>query len=110
MGRAKIAILKDRGNCSNISIPKRAWGGIWQLKLPHKLRHFIWKAGQNILATKDNLIGKITEDDVCVLCGQPEETTCHLLWFCKLAREVWESNKLALPFVIDESWTFLDVL
>uniref|UniRef100_A0A7N2LEL5 Reverse transcriptase zinc-binding domain-containing protein n=1 Tax=Quercus lobata TaxID=97700 RepID=A0A7N2LEL5_QUELO len=74
-------------------------------------RHFAWKAGRNILATKDNLIRrKITKDATCVLCGQLEETTCHLLWFCKHAREVQESNKFALPFVIDQSWSFLDII
>nr|XP_023881644.1 uncharacterized protein LOC111994020 [Quercus suber] len=90
---------------------KRVWSCIWQLKLSHKLRHFAWKASRNILATKDNLIRRrITEDDACVLCGQPKETTCHLLWFCKHAREIWESSKLVLPFVIDQSWTFLDII
>ncbi|KAK7850735.1 hypothetical protein CFP56_043804 [Quercus suber] len=29
---------------------------------------------------------------------------------CKHAREVWESSKLALPLVIDQSWTFLDIV
>lgn len=93
---------QKRGDCSNASLRKRMWRCIWQLKLPHKLRHFAWKAGWNILATKDNLIWrKIIEDDTWVLCGQPEKTMCHLLWFCKHACEVWESSKLALPFAID---------
>ncbi|KAK7825191.1 hypothetical protein CFP56_033626, partial [Quercus suber] len=50
------------------------------------------------------------EDDACVLCGQPKETTSLLLWFCKHAHEIWESSKLVLPFVIDQSWTFLDIV
>ena len=40
---------------------------------------------------------------------------CHLLWFCKHARGLWESRgsanmPLALPFTISPSWTFLDVV
>nr|XP_023923148.1 uncharacterized protein LOC112034569 [Quercus suber] len=102
---------QNRGDYSNASLRNQVWRSIWQLKLPHKLRHFAWKVGRNILATKDNLIRrKITEDATCVLCGQPEETTYHLLWFCKHAREVWESSKLALPFVFDQSWNFLDIV
>ena len=46
---------QNRGDCLNASLCKRVWRCIWQLKLPHKLRHFAWKAGRNILATKDNL-------------------------------------------------------
>ena len=81
------------------------------MKLPHKLRHFTWKVGRNILATKNNLNRrKISADDECALCGQLEETTCPLLWFCKHACGVWESIKLALPFAIVPSWTFLDVM
>ena len=79
-------IEQNRGDCSNNSNHKQIGKGIWQLKLPHKLRHFAWKAGRNILATKDNLKRrKIFANDECVLCGQPKETTCHLLWFCKHA-------------------------
>ena len=33
-----------------------------------------------------------------------------MLWFCKHARGVWESSKLAIPFTISPSWTFLDVV
>ena len=104
-------IEQNKGDCSNDSHCKRVWKCIWQLKLPHKLRHFAWKVGRNILTTKDNLKRrKISVDDECVLCGQPEEITCHLLWFCKHARGVWESSKLALPIAISPSWTFLDVV
>ena len=104
-------IEQNKGDCSNDSNCKQVWKGICQLKLPHKLRHFAWKVGQNILATKDNLKRrKISDDDECVLCGQYEETTCHLLWFCKHAHGVWESSKLALPVTIAPSQTFLDVM
>ena len=104
-------IEQNRGDCSNNSSCKQVWKGIWQMKLPHKLRHFAWKAGRNIVATKDNLKQrKISTDNECALYGQPEETTCHLLWFCKHARGVWESSKLALPFAIALSWIFLDVV
>ena len=95
----------------NDSQRKRVWKCIWQLNLPHKLRHFAWKARRNILATKDNLKRrKIVVDDECVLCGLSVETTCHLLWFCKHACGVWETSKLAIPFTISPPWTFLDVV
>ena len=67
--------------------------------------------GWSGIATKDNLKRrKIVGDDECVLCGLPVETTCHLLRFCKHARGVWETSKLAIPFTISPSWTFLDVV
>ena len=47
---------------------------------------------------------------MCDLCGQDEETVCHLLWSCDHAKEVWKISKFALPFEILTQWSFLDVV
>lgn len=47
---------------------------------------------------------------VCELCGQDEETICHLLWFCDHAKEVWTTSKFVLPFDISIRWNFLDMV
>ena len=98
-------------DCSNGSVRRKLWKTIWQLKLPQKLKHFAWKASRDILATKMNLaVRKIAPNGLCELCGQEEETVCHLLWFCNHAKEVWTESKMALPFEIATSWSFLDVV
>ena len=38
------------------------------------------------------------------------ETSNHLFWTCKRAREVWECSKLVLPFTPDQSCSFKDML
>ena len=75
------------------------------------LNMLAWKAGRNILATKSNLTQRrIISDGTCDLCGQEQETVCHLLWTCDHAKEVWRSSKFALPFEIQSHWSFLDVV
>ncbi|XP_030959214.1 uncharacterized protein LOC115981185 [Quercus lobata] len=53
---------------------------------------------------------KIVPKGVCELCGQDEETVCHLLWFCNHTKEVWTASKIVLPFEISKFWSFLDVI
>ena len=89
------------GDCSNGLVCKKTWKAIWHLNVPQKIKHFAWKAGRDILATKMNFAKrKITPNGVCELCGQDEETVCHLLWFCDHAKEVWTTSKFVLPFEI----------
>ena len=87
------------------------FGSIWQMKTPQKIKHFAWKASWDILASKSSLAQrKIISDGTCDLCGQEQETVCHLLWTCDHAKEVWKNSKFALPFEILSHWSFLDVV
>ena len=75
------------------------------------MKHFIWKAGRDILATKSNLAQRrIIPNGTCELCGHEEETVCHLLWTCDHVEKVWKNSKLALLFEILSHWNFLDVV
>ncbi|XP_075645329.1 uncharacterized protein LOC142616340 [Castanea sativa] len=100
-----------RADCSDELARRKIWKAIWLLKVPQKIKHFAWKAGRGILATKSNLAKrKIVSDGTCELCGHYEETVCHFLWSCDHAKEVWNNSKFALPFEISTHWTFLDVV
>ncbi|KAK7843168.1 putative ribonuclease h protein [Quercus suber] len=99
------------GHCSNGMARRKLWKAIWKLHLLQKIKLFAWKAGRDILASKENLAKrKITPDGVCEFCGDAVETIGHTLWFCDHAKEVWRNSKFALPFEISATWKFLDVL
>ncbi|KAK7857021.1 putative ribonuclease h protein, partial [Quercus suber] len=99
------------GDCSNGLARKKIWKALWQLNIPQKIKHFTWRAGRDILATKMNLAKrKIAPSGMCELCGKEDETVSHLLWFCDHAKGVWTSSKLVFPFEISPSWSFLDVV
>lgn len=73
----------------------RCWKEIWELKVPGKVKLFMWKAGNEILPTRRNLkLRKIVEDSICPICKEMEETVMHIVWQCPVASDVWaEFNK-----------------
>ena len=47
---------------------RRFWRGVWQLRVPNKIKHFIWRACNNALPTKCNLVQRhIVESELCEL-------------------------------------------
>ena len=64
----------------------------------------------NILPTKHQLRLKgIGRDDKYKLCGS-YETSGHVLWGCKLAREVWGNKRLKLPSLETTPRDFIDIM
>ena len=104
-------VHNSKVDCSDESAMRKIWKTIWQLRIPPKIKHFAWRAGRDILATKSNLAKRrITPNGMCDLCGHSEETVYHLLWGYDHAKEVWKNSKFALLFEISTQWNFLDVV
>lgn len=73
---------------SNVSHEKRFWKLLRSILIPHKIRHFAWRACSDILPTKSKLVHrKIVQDDTCDGCGLEAEIPSHLFWSCARARE-----------------------
>ena len=84
-----------RASCSNASNESRFWRQLWNLPIPHKIRHFTWRACKDILPTKSNLLRrKVIQDRTCEECGREAETSGHLFWNCQRACEVWGAQSL----------------
>ena len=67
------------------------WKGIWKLKLPNKIKHFLWKSCTNSLPTKENLMRRtIIQENVCHLCSDHPADANHALWGCFRVRQVWQ--------------------
>ena len=95
----KLAINLSRpinyGSSSDDSQTKKFLKLIWMIQAPHKVRHFIWRACQDILPTKKNPVQrKVLHDDRCNECHEEAETSGHLFWSCPRAREVWSCTKI----------------
>ena len=57
----------------------------------------MWRAGLNILPTRDNLCKrKIVADNTCELCKFDRESRIHALWECGVACDVWASSVVRL--------------
>jgi hypothetical protein len=63
---------------------------IWTVKASNASKKFIWRACQNVLPTKQNLLRKgVVENDLCPCCHSEVESVIHALWECPGAQDVW---------------------
>nr|XP_017256449.1 PREDICTED: uncharacterized protein LOC108226007 [Daucus carota subsp. sativus] len=85
-------ILKRIVPASTSSNPRqRIWSLIWSLKVPPKIRIFLWKIQWGVLPTKSLLHSRMPDlNPMCVKCGNRVETLNHLLWECEVAKWVWK--------------------
>jgi hypothetical protein len=57
---------------------------------------FFWRAYNNILPTKENLLQRrVVSDNLYHICTFDVETTAHILWHCPSAQDVWCSGPLS---------------
>ena len=62
---------------------------LWKLKVPLKIKIFLWYLRRGVILTKDNLAKRNWQGSVqCCFCHK-DETIQHLLFDCPLARTVW---------------------
>jgi hypothetical protein len=64
---------------------------IWKLKLPLKIKNFLWYLSKGVTLTKDNLVRRIwMRNTKCVFCTC-EETIQHLFFDCRYASFLWRA-------------------
>ena len=79
--------------------------------MPHKIRHFTWRACRDILPFKTNLVKRnVLQVDTCEGCNVGAEDSIHFFWKCSCAKEVWSASKLVFPAVLDQLCSFKDLL
>lgn len=83
------------------------WRKLWNLKIPPKVKNFLWRAVNNCLPTKDMLRAKqVRVNNVCPVCNSAAESILHTLVLCPFAESCWQS--VALPFISGDFQTFGD--
>lgn len=64
---------------------------------PPRIKTFLWRALDNNLPVRTNLIRRGVEvDNECPLCGLEEESIGHLFFDCQVARGIWQDMGVAL--------------
>ena len=59
------------------------WKKIWKMRVPDKIRHFIWLAAKDSFPTKQNLKARhLPVGEECDGCGEHTESIVHSLWLC----------------------------
>ncbi|KAI8548093.1 hypothetical protein RHMOL_Rhmol07G0245500 [Rhododendron molle] len=88
---------QGNGPSSSFTPNKKLWEVVWKLNIPHKVRHFWWRACSNSLATKENLMRRrCGSSKVCPICESFEESIEHTLFDCQWVRAVWFGCNLNL--------------
>lgn len=101
----------DGASSSAQSAATGVWAGIWKIKVPGRIKHFLWKACTNSLPTKINLCKqKILNDSICQLCGNFLEDTKHALWDCEAVKGVWCKEFNWINPMEAAHGTFLDLM
>ena len=71
------------------------WSWVWKARVPNKVKIFSWRAYQNILPTRDNLVQRRVMDDAsCCFCHRATEMVLHVLWECGAAWDVWAGSAI----------------
>ncbi|OMO55003.1 hypothetical protein COLO4_36252 [Corchorus olitorius] len=75
---------------SSHTIDRSFWKFIWSISAPPRIKHFLWRAGTNSLATKLALFRKrIGTDPLCPICHASEESIEHTLFLCSWVDRIW---------------------
>jgi len=81
------------GQCSYAGKEEDFWKVVWALCIPNVTKLFIWRACNELLPTRVNLVRrKVTEMKACPCCEIGDEDALHALWLCPAARDVWGSS------------------
>lgn len=68
-----------------------AWKKFWSLKLPPKVKDFIWRAVKGCIPTGVQLrLRRVNVPVLCPVCHLDPESVAHCLLYCVLAQDWWE--------------------
>ena len=91
----KMLVACDVTNIAGSSslVPQNQfWKGLWQSRVPNKVKHFARHVCHNALPTITNLYQHhINSSDICESYNDQPEDTLHALWLCKEVECVWNS-------------------
>lgn len=74
---------------SDTQAAEKEWMILWSVKVPTKIRIFLWRLARQSLATTDVLDHtNMKAENICALCGA-QDSCRHALLECNIARCVW---------------------
>ncbi|XVE65706.1 hypothetical protein DITRI_Ditri08aG0021300 [Diplodiscus trichospermus] len=72
------------------------WWDLWNLKVPPKIKAFLWRLGINVLPNRDNLRSKGVQVPLeCVFCNGELENSWHSFINCSYAQQCWNLSGLS---------------
>ncbi|SPT17260.1 unnamed protein product [Triticum aestivum] len=84
-------------NSSSIPTSKH----VWAVKVPLKIKVFMWFVHKQVILTKDNLIKRNWTGPTRYSFCDRDETIKHLFFDCPLARVLWRTVHIAFNYSTD---------
>ena len=72
---------------------KNLWRSIWGLRVPNKIKNFLWRVCRDAIPTKSNLKRRHIINSLCERCWNEDEPPLHALWSCSELSSVWYLSK-----------------
>jgi hypothetical protein len=87
------AYYESRAVTSDYKASEKEWRHLWQVKVPSKIRVFLWRLAQASLPSGDVLHHRnMAKTDICAICGS-KDSWKHSLIDCNMAKCVWALEK-----------------
>ncbi|KAL5545904.1 hypothetical protein UlMin_005591 [Ulmus minor] len=105
----KVALsVDDVAECSNPQAANKWWKYLWNLKIPPKIRNFIWRLCKGWLPATSRLVGRGMDiDPSCFRCGYGRESIFHSIWQCPEAKKFWKATCFYGLFVPEDEMDML---
>ncbi|XP_041011395.1 uncharacterized protein LOC121255185 [Juglans microcarpa x Juglans regia] len=101
----------NKGQASDSTNHEVLWKLLWKLRVPNKVKMFLWRSAWDILPTRVNLHKmKIIDSPMCPICLTHPENVSHVLWTCKAAQDVWSNSSRRLQKSRIEEAPFYELL
>ncbi|XP_062100125.1 uncharacterized protein LOC133806004 [Humulus lupulus] len=84
---------KERVEGSNMRETESWWKKVWSLRVPPKIKLFLWKLSNKWLPTNSVLFcRKLRKEQGCCMCGDSNqrEDWYHAIWQCPRNKQVWK--------------------
>ena len=106
---SKEEAVKALGQSNTID-HKQFWLDIWSLNLPNKIQHFLWRAANDSLPTKLNLMKRnITANSLSDRCCYATKDTIHAIWDFIVLKNIWWELERCQPFLAEKLVCFRDL-
>lgn len=67
------------------------WVLLWNLKVPPKVKTFLWRSCRNALPTRVRLQDRgVNCTKTCALCENEDEDSMHLFFYCTKSKQCWQ--------------------
>lgn len=91
-GKFSVSTTYDIAIGEDCSTDAAKWNSIWKIKVPNRVRTFLWLVTHNRIMTNENKVKRgMTESDKCWCCCNTVENEEHVLRHCALAERVWRA-------------------